>query len=65
MYRLPARPEAFAEALRFERTVYNGDLFSPGDIAALRERYPGLGAVMLGPWAQRLTRAYSASSAAE
>ena len=48
MYRLPARPEAFAEALRFERTVYNGDLFSPGDIAALRERYPGLGAVMLG-----------------
>ena len=31
----------FAEALRFESTVYNGDLFSPGDIAALRERYPG------------------------
>ncbi|MDD6188627.1 MAG: tRNA-dihydrouridine synthase family protein [Clostridiales bacterium] len=49
-YKLPARPEAFA---RYAGSVaaplcYNGDIFSPGDCAAVLSRFPNVEAVMLG-----------------
>jgi len=49
-YTGPVRPEAFGEAL--ERCpfplAWNGDIFSPGDLALLLRRFPGVDTVMLG-----------------
>ena len=49
MYKSAPDAEAFAAAIGCPFPVeYNGDLFRPGDLAALRKRYPSLGAAMLG-----------------
>ncbi len=49
-YKKPARPEAFALAVKESRSplCYNGDLFTCGDVEALLERYPNTPALMLG-----------------
>ena len=49
-YSGPVHPEAFELALRkgIPHPVYNGDLRTPEDVAALRERIPGAEAVMIG-----------------
>ena len=50
LYRLPARPGAFALALeRFPGpAVYNGDVFTASDARALAARFPAARALMLG-----------------
>ena len=49
MYKSAPDMEAFAAALACPFPVeYNGNLFRPGDLAALRKRYPALDAAMLG-----------------
>ncbi len=49
-YAAPVRPEAFAAALEGSPfpLVWNGDVFSPADLAVLRGRFPSLDTVMLG-----------------
>ena len=49
-YTGPARPEAFGLALRkgLPHPVYNGDLRTADDVAALPARFPGVEAVMIG-----------------
>ena len=49
-YRGAVRIDAFELAMRESRApvCYNGDLFSPEDIAEVRRRFPALRAVMLG-----------------
>ncbi len=49
-YTGPVRPEAFAAALaRFPFPVaWNGDVFTPADLARLRSRFPETDTVMLG-----------------
>ena len=46
----PIRMDAFARAIESSRApvCYNGDLFCPADVEALKARFPALGAVMLG-----------------
>lgn len=50
IYRGAPRMEAFRLAMRESKAplAYNGDLFSEADIAAFREAFPEIGAVMLG-----------------
>ena len=49
MYKSKPDVEAFAAALSCSFPVeYNGNIFTPADLAALRERYPNLNAAMLG-----------------
>ena len=49
MYKSKPDVEAFAAALSCPFPVeYNGNVFTPADLAALRERYPCLSAAMLG-----------------
>lgn len=49
MYRSAPDCDAFAAALDCPfPVVYNGDLFAPADVEALRARFPGLKAAMLG-----------------
>ena len=49
MYRSVPDREAFAAALSCPFPVeYNGDLFTPADLASLQARYPALQAAMLG-----------------
>ena len=49
MYRSVPDREAFAPALACPFPVeYNGDIFTPADLASLQARYPALQAVMLG-----------------
>ena len=49
MYKSPPDPDAFAAALDCPFPVeYNGNVFSPADLAFLRGRFPALGAVMIG-----------------
>ncbi len=49
-YKGPVHPEAFAPALEGSPfpVVWNGDVFSPADLDALRRRFPTLETVMLG-----------------
>ena len=49
-YKGPIRPEGFALALADSPfpLVWNGDVFSPGDLEVLRSRFPQVDAVMLG-----------------
>lgn len=49
-YKGRVRLEAFAHAMANAKAplCYNGDLFTPGDLTALRERFPALDRVMLG-----------------
>ena len=49
MYRSEPDQEAFSQALDCPFPVeYNGNIFTPGDLAALKTRFPALEAVMLG-----------------
>ena len=50
MYRSAPDSEAFAAALEDSPfpVVYNGDLFSPADVRAVTDRFPGLQGLMLG-----------------
>ena len=49
MYKSKPDREAFAAALDCPFPVeYNGNVFTPADLASLRDRYPSLNAVMLG-----------------
>ncbi len=49
MYKSKPDVEAFAAVLSCPFPVeYNGNIFTPADLAALRERYPRLSAAMLG-----------------
>jgi len=49
MYKSRPDQEAFAAALACPFPVeYNGNIFTPGDLAALKTRFPALEAVMLG-----------------
>ncbi len=49
MYKSKPDVEAFAAVLSCPFPVeYNGNIFTPADLAALRERYPNLSAAMLG-----------------
>ena len=49
-YTGPVRPAAFALALEGSPfpVTWNGDVFSPADLAALKQRFPAVRAVMLG-----------------
>ena len=49
-YTGPVHPDAFAAALEGSPfpVVWNGDVFSPADLEALRARFPSVGSVMLG-----------------
>lgn len=49
-YKNSVRLDAFAQALRESRNpvCYNGDLVTAADCAALREKFPGVQALMLG-----------------
>lgn len=49
-YKGPVRLDAFAYAMEHAKAplCYNGDIFIPGDLAALRQRFPALERVMLG-----------------
>lgn len=49
-YKGPIRPAGFALALEGSPfpVVWNGDVFSPGDLAALQARFPQVDTVMLG-----------------
>ena len=49
-YRGPVRRAAFDRAAEQSRLplVYNGDIFTPGDAAAVEVRFPGIRGVMLG-----------------
>lgn len=55
MYNPPPHYEALELAIRESRSpvCFNGSLFTPKDVAAFSERYPGQGTVMLGRGAAR------------
>lgn len=50
-YKFPVRTAEFDKAWekrKNDRLIYNGDITSPDQIRALKERYPGMPAVMIG-----------------